>query len=233
MTTSVNPPYAPWDQRLCIAPHGDFFTALRDGSASIVTGTIDSFVPDGVQMSDGSVIKADVVVTATGLRLKLVGGIELSLDGEPVDLPAAYTYRGAMLSGVPNFAFCVGYINLSWTMRSDITARLVARILRRLIDTGSATVVPVPPADIGPGGPLLEMKSGYLARDAASMPRATTRYPWALAQNIVRDAWSTNRADLDDGLEWRTGASVPGAAALNAARSLTPRRPATPAACGR
>lgn len=213
----LTPPYDPWDQRLCIAPDGDFFDALRSDSVQIVTGTIDSFVPQGVAVRADSavddVVPADIIVTATGLRLKILGGIEVLLDGEPVDPSTAFTYRGAMLSGVPNFAFCVGYINLSWTMRSDLTARLVARILRRLVDSGSAVVMPVAPADIGPGGPLLDMQSGYLARAAASMPRATKRYPWAMAQNVVRDAWSTNRADLDDGLRWRPprtgGASGP------------------------
>ncbi|GMA40774.1 flavin-containing monooxygenase [Mobilicoccus caccae] len=199
----LTPPYDPWDQRLCIAPEGDFFTAIKDGTARIVTGTIESFVPEGVRMSDGTVVKADIVVTATGLRIKLMGGIDVSLDGRPVDVSEALVYRGAMLSGVPNLAFCVGYINLSWTMRSDLTARLVARVLRRFVDTGATQVVPVPPDDIGETGPLLDMKAGYLARAADSMPRATKRYPWTMAQNVVRDAWSTNRADLDDGLVWQ------------------------------
>lgn len=207
----LTPPYDPWDQRLCIAPHGDFFGALHRGSARIITGHIDHIVPEGVLVrAEGGrpeLVEADVIVTATGLRIKLLGGIDVTLDGEPLAAAGRFAYNGAMLSGVPNLAFSVGYINLSWTMRSDLTARFVARVLRRLVDSGSAVVVPELPDDLtglGPVGPLLDMQSGYLARAAATMPRATRRYPWAFAQNFVRDAWATNRADLDDGLRWRS-----------------------------
>lgn len=196
-----DPPYDPWDQRLCIAPRGDLFTAIRDGGASVVTGAIERIEPCGLRMADGSLVEADILVTATGLSIKLFGGIDLRLDGEPIDPARQYTYLGAMLSGVPNLGFCVGYINLSWTMRSDLTARLLARVLRRLLDTDMDMVLPVPPDDLGPGGPLMDLKSGYLARAAHLMPRTTTRYPWAMKQNVVHDSWSTNRADLDD-LHW-------------------------------
>lgn len=200
------PPYAPWDQRLCIAPRGDFFAAIKGGRAAVVTGRIERFVPEGLRMDDGRTVEADVVVTATGLQIQLLGGIALSLDGEPVRGEETVVYRGAMLGGVPNLAFCVGYINLSWTMRADMTARLVARILRRLVDTGAAYVIPDPPADLGRTGPLLDMQSGYLARAADLMPRSTDTYPWAMKQNFFADAWSTNRADLDDGLRWAAAA---------------------------
>lgn len=197
-----DPPYDPWDQRLCIAPRGDFFRALRDGGATMVTGHIERFVPEGLRLTDGRVVEADVVVTATGLQIQLLGGIEVSLDGVPVESAETVVYRGAMLGGVPNLAFCVGYINLSWTMRSDMSSRLIARILRRLVDSGARYVVPTPPANLGPTGPLLDMQSGYLARAADLMPRSTDTYPWAMKQNFFADAWSTNRADLDDGLHW-------------------------------
>src|SRR5690606_15578754 len=126
-----NPPYDPWDQRLCVTPNGDIFRAIKDGDASVVTARIDRFVPEGVRLEDGTVIEADIVVTATGLSIKILGGAALSVDGEPRDPAASYAYRGAMLSGLPNLAFCVGYINLSWTMRSDMTSRLVAQVIRR------------------------------------------------------------------------------------------------------
>lgn len=197
------PPYDPWDQRLCIAPDGDFFAAVRGGRAEIVTGTIDRVVPEGIRLSDGTLVEADVVVTATGLAIKVLGGARLSLDGVPTDAAEHVTYLGAMLDGIPNLAFSLGYINLSWTVRADMTARLVARVLRRLVDSGSDVVVPVRPADIGATHPIMDMPSGYLARGAHLMPRAADRYPWTMRQDVVRDAWSTNRADLDDGLEWR------------------------------
>lgn len=196
------PPYRPWEQRLCIAPDGDLYRAIRAGDASVVTGHIDRFVPEGVRLQSGEVIEADLVVTATGLRLKLLGGVALSVDGRAVDVAQACAYHGTMLSGLPNLAVCIGYINLSWTVRADVTARFIARVLRRLLDTGNDSVVPVAPDDLGPTGPFMDMQSGYLARAADQMPRTTQRYPWAFRQNVLHDTWATNRARLDEGLQW-------------------------------
>ncbi|MEU8663927.1 flavin-containing monooxygenase, partial [Actinoplanes philippinensis] len=196
------PPYNPWEQRMCIAPDGDLYRAVRSGRASVATGHIDRFVPEGVRLVNGDVIEADIVVTATGLRIKLLGGVTLSIDGEPVDVSKSCTYHGALLSGIPNFAVCIGYINLSWTVRADVTARLLARVLRKLLDTGSDAVVPVTPAGLGPTGPFMDMRSGYLARAADIMPRAGRRYPWAFRQNVFLDVWATNRTGLDEGLRW-------------------------------
>jgi len=197
-----NPPYGPWEQRLCIAPRGDLYAAIRDGEADVVTGHIDRFVAEGVRLTTGEVVPADVVVTATGLQVQLAGGIDISVGGVPVDVSTSYAYYGAMLSDVPNAAVCIGYINLSWTMRSDMTARFIAKVVRRLVDTRMDVVVPRVPADIGPSRPFMDMQSGYIARAAHLMPRTTRRYPWAVRQNVLVDAWETNRADLDDGLEW-------------------------------
>ncbi len=195
-----NPPYAPWDQRLCIVPDGDLFTAVRDGTASVVTARIDRFVPEGVQLEDGRTLPADVVVTATGLRIQLLGGVTIHRDGAPVDLSESVAWHGTLLSGLPNLAVCIGYINLSWTVRADLTARLLARLLRHMGDQGSTVVTPVVPADPGETFPFMRMDSGYLKRSAHLMPRATARYPWAIRQDVMADAWATNRADLTDGL---------------------------------
>ncbi|CUU59728.1 Predicted flavoprotein CzcO associated with the cation diffusion facilitator CzcD [Parafrankia irregularis] len=197
-----SPPYAPWDQRLCIAPEGDLFRVIRDGTASVVTGRIERFVPQGILLASGRVVEADIVVTATGLRIKLLGGVTVTVDGESVNLAKSYTYHGAMLSGLPNLAVSIGYINLSWTVRVDMTARLITRLLRRMIDQHMDAVVPVVPVDIEPGQPFMDMASGYLARAAATMPRATSRYPWAVRQNVMVDGWATSRADLANGLRW-------------------------------
>ncbi|BEL05109.1 NAD(P)/FAD-dependent oxidoreductase [Actinoplanes sichuanensis] len=196
------PPYNPWEQRMCIAPDGDLYRSIRAGDASVATGNIDRFVPEGIRLTDGDIVQADIVVTATGLRIKLLGGVTLSIDGEPVDVSKACTYHGALLSGLPNFSVCIGYINLSWTVRADVTARLIARVLRKLLDTGSDAVVPVVPDGIGPTGPFMDMQSGYLARAADIMPRAGRKYPWAFRQNVLLDVWATNRTGLDDGLHW-------------------------------
>jgi cation diffusion facilitator CzcD-associated flavoprotein CzcO len=197
-----SPPYAPWDERLCVVPDGDLFAAVRDGSASVVTGHIERFVPTGVRLTTGEVIEADIVVTATGLMVQLVGGIGVTVDGARVDPAACLSYYGAMLSGVPNLAFCIGYINASWTMRADLTARFVARVVERLVATGCDIVTPVAPTAPGPTTPFMDMQSGYLRRAAPLMPRVTTRYPWAARQNVLTDAWATNHADLDRGLAW-------------------------------
>ncbi|GGN72490.1 monooxygenase flavin-binding family protein [Actinoplanes lobatus] len=194
------PPYDPWEQRLCIAPDGDLFKAIRSGDASVVTGRIERFVPSGVRLENGSTVEADIIVTATGLRLRLLGGIAISVDGVAADLSQSHAYHGTLLSGLPNLAVCIGYINLSWTVRADLTARFVARLLRKLLDTGADSVVPSPPADLGPTGPFMDMQSGYLARAADLMPRVTRRYPWAFRQNVLLDSWATNRAKLDEGL---------------------------------
>lgn len=197
-----NPPYDPWDQRLCIVPGGDLFTAIRDGRASVVTGRIDRFVPEGIRLENAEVIEADIVVPATGLSLKLLGGIDLSVDGQHVAPSTTYAYLGAMLSGVPNFAFCVGYINLSWTMRSDMTAKFVARVVDRLKRGSADVVIPRVAGELADTHPIMDMESGYLRRGAHLMPRTTDTYPWAMRQNYLIDAWSTSRADLDDGLVW-------------------------------
>ncbi|MGD6980224.1 flavin-containing monooxygenase [Citricoccus zhacaiensis] len=204
------PPYDPWEQRLCVAPHGDLYAAIRAGRAGVVTGEVERFVPEGVRLADGRVVDADLVVTATGLRVLLLGGIEASVDGVGIDPATSYAYYGAMLSGVPNLTFCIGYVNQSWTLRSDMTARFTARVLRRLVDRGLDSVVPEVPDGIGPGHPLMaDLRSGYLVRAAHLMPRATDRYPWAMAQDVVRDGWATGHADLEEGLRWSRTARAP------------------------
>lgn len=196
------PPYNPWEQRLCVVPDGDLFRALRQSRAQVVTAHIDHFVADGIKLVDGGVVPADVIVTATGLRIKLLGGVELSIDGRAVDFSERYTWYGTMYSDVPNFAAVIGYINHSWTVRSDLTAKMIARILRRLRASQSTSVTPVTPATVGEGRPYMDMQSGYLSRAAAVMPRSTQNYPWSAKQNVLEDTWNTSRARLDDGLVW-------------------------------
>ncbi len=205
--THFAPPYNPWDQRLCVTPDGELFDSIRDGDASVVTGHIDRFVPEGVRLTTGDMVDADIIVTATGLKIRLLGGVDFSMDGEPLDLSTSYAWYGSMLSGIPNLAVCIGYINLSWTVRADLTARLVGRILERMRETGDSVVTPTAPESLDEGHPFMDMKSGYLTRAADTMPRATDDYPWAVRQNVVVDSWNTNRADLNNGLTW-SGASV-------------------------
>lgn len=196
------PPYNPWEQRLCVAPDGDLYTSIREGSVSVVTDHIDRFTRDGMRLQSGRTLEADVVVTATGLRIKLMGGVALTVDGEPADIADSHTYLGALLSGIPNLALCIGYFNLSWTVRADLTARFIARVLRRLLDSGADAVIPTLTAQPDASTPFLDMPSGYVARAADTMPRATARYPWAIRQNVMVDGWATNRARLRKDLVW-------------------------------
>ena len=180
------PSYDPWDQRLCFVPDGDLFAALRGGRASVVTDRIETFTPTGVRLASGREIDADVVVTATGLALQLFGGAGLSVDGREVDVPAAVAYRGAMLSGVPNLVFVIGYTNASWTLKVDLVADLLRRVLARRDALGATTVTPVGPPSQGLR-PLLDLQSGYVRRGLHLMPRTGARSPWRLRQNYLAD----------------------------------------------
>ncbi|BDZ48909.1 flavin-binding monooxygenase [Frondihabitans sucicola] len=181
------PAYDPWDERLCIVPDGDFFRAIRRGTAAVVTDGIDTFTRDGIRLASGDELPADVVVTATGLNLLLFGGMALSMDGEPFDPADRVTYKGMMLDGVPNLAFAIGYTNASWTLKIDLVARYVERILRFQDRHGARTVTPVAPADVGPLEPLIDLASGYIRRGIAQMPKQGRVAPWRLHQNYPRD----------------------------------------------
>jgi cation diffusion facilitator CzcD-associated flavoprotein CzcO len=189
------PPYDPWDQRLCAVPDGDFFSALKRRKASVVTGHVDSFVPEGVRLTDGRVLEADVVVTATGLRLLAFGGIAPSVDGEQVDLAHQFVWRGAMVTGLPNFAVCIGYTNASWTLRADLTSRLVCKVLRHLDEHGYAAVVPCPEGTLEER-PLLDLAAGYVQRSIGAFPKQGDRGVWRVRQNYLLDAATTMRTDL-------------------------------------
>jgi cation diffusion facilitator CzcD-associated flavoprotein CzcO len=189
------PTYQPWDQRLCVIPEGDLFTAIRDGRASVATGHIDRFVPEGIRLTTGEVLAADVVVSATGLLLLPVGGIEVVVDGEPVDAGRRMAYRGLMLSGVPNLAYCIGYTNASWTLRADLSSRYVCRLLAFMDRNDYAVATPVEPPD-GNRRPLLDLTSGYVRRALDRFPQQGDRDPWTVRQNYVLDLLTSPRADL-------------------------------------
>ncbi|MEV4493897.1 NAD(P)/FAD-dependent oxidoreductase [Micromonospora coxensis] len=181
-----SPRYDPWDQRLCVVPDGDLFRAVAAGRASVVTDTVDTFTPDGIRLGSGQELPADVVVTATGLQLLALGGMRLVVDGVDVDLARTVAYKGMMLSGVPNFAMTIGYTNASWTLKADLVATYVNRLLRHLDDTGQQIVTPLAPADSA-RVPLIDLKSGYVLRSLDVLPQQGTRAPWRLYQNYARD----------------------------------------------
>lgn len=197
--THFRPTYDPWDQRLCLVPDGDLFRAISDGSASVVTDTIRTFTETGIELASGEHLDADVVVTATGLELLLFGGAELSVDGRVVEPSETMAYRAMMLSGVPNFAFTIGYTNASWTLKADLVSEYVVRVLRRMRAEGRRTVVPTPDDSVG-RAPLMDFDAGYVRRAAHLLPHQGTSAPWRLKQNYPYDAVQLRRSRLDDGV---------------------------------
>jgi monooxygenase len=213
------PPYDPWDQRLCAAPGGDLFHAVRSGRAEVVTDRIATFVPEGIRLASGRVLPADLVVTATGLRLSAFGGMRLTVDGRRVELPKEYVWNGAMVTGVPNFAACIGYTNAPWTLRADLTHRLVCRVLRWMDEHDYAAVVPRVDGELA-HRPLLDLSSGYVRRSIADFPRQGHRAPWRVRQNYLLDSLTTLRTDLA-----RTLAVTPAGARVGSGVPVAPGGP--------
>jgi cation diffusion facilitator CzcD-associated flavoprotein CzcO len=180
------PPYDPWDQRLCVVPNGDLFKVLRQGKASVVTDQIDRFVDKGILLKSGQVLESDIVITATGLNLRLFGGMQMSVDGAPVDMSKHISYKGLMFSDLPNFSNTLGYTNASWTLKADLIAEYVCRVINHMDKTGTRIAMPRRTADVRPA-PLLDMSSGYVARAEATLPKGADRAPWKLYQNYALD----------------------------------------------
>jgi cation diffusion facilitator CzcD-associated flavoprotein CzcO len=194
------PRYDPWDQRLCVVPDGDFFAAMRTGQASVVTGTIDTFTGDGIRLTDGTELPADIVVTATGLTMVAYGEIAMSVDGRSIESGELHVYKGMMFSDVPNMAWCVGYTNASWTLRADLTSQYVCRLLnymtRHRIDIATPHLDESQPES---DDPLMDLSSGYVQRAAAVLPRQGARRPWRMRNNYLTDLPVMRLGRIDDG----------------------------------
>jgi monooxygenase len=210
--THFAPAYDPWDQRMCFVPDGDLFAALAAGRAEVVTDTIETFTGHGVRLSSGRHLDADVVVTATGLNLLAIGGMAVTVDGRPVDLARTVAYKGMMLSGVPNFALTIGYTNASWTLKADLVAGYVCRLLRHMDAHGYRVATPLSP----PGGgvePIIDLKSGYVLRSVHLLPRQGASAPWRLHQNYARDLRMMRHGPVqDEGIAFAPGRRRAGAA---------------------
>jgi cation diffusion facilitator CzcD-associated flavoprotein CzcO len=200
IATHFTPRYNPWDQRLCLVPDGDLFATIRAGRASVVTDTIERFTADGLRLGSGRDLAADVIVTATGLRLKLLGGVAVEVDGEPVDLSRAVSYKGMMFSDVPNLALALGYTNASWTLKCELTARYVCRLLAHMQARGWDSCTPRRPAEGVEEAPLLGLTSGYITRAAGMLPRQGAKAPWRLHQNYAMDMAALRFGALRDGV---------------------------------
>jgi cation diffusion facilitator CzcD-associated flavoprotein CzcO len=213
---AFTPPYNPWEQRLCLVPDEDLFRAMRAGKASIITGHIAKFEKNGVLLADGQFLPADIVVTATGLKLAVAGKIAISVDGEPVVFNERFYYKGCMFSNLPNFAVVFGYLNASWTLRADINADYVCRVLEHMRATGSTIATPVltPEAEARIiEDDVFDFSSGYIQRSKHIMPRNSVAYPWRLNQEYVVDRKRMRSDPLVDGILAFTVASVDARAA--------------------
>jgi monooxygenase len=196
--THFKPAYNPWDQRLCLVPDGDLFAAIRDGQASVVTDRIATFTGTGLRLESGAELAADIVVTATGLRMLALGGIELTVDGEPVRLPETMAYKGMMLSGVPNAAFTIGYTNASWTLKADLVSEFTCRLLRHMDARGYDVCVPVNDDPTVTERPLLDFAAGYVLRSIDQFPKAGSRAPWRLGMSYLSDVVTLRHGRIKD-----------------------------------
>jgi cation diffusion facilitator CzcD-associated flavoprotein CzcO len=193
------PEYNPWDQRLCLVPDSDLFKSIRDGQATIVTDQIDTFTETGLQLKSGEHLEADIIVTATGLVLKLMSGLQLTVDGVPVELPKTITYKGMMYSDVPNFASALGYTNASWTLKCDLTSEYVCRLLKHMDQHGYAQCTPrMNDTELTPE-PAIDFTSGYVLRALHTLPQQGSKTPWRLHQNYVKDLSMLRFGRVDDG----------------------------------
>jgi cation diffusion facilitator CzcD-associated flavoprotein CzcO len=194
------PKYNPWDQRLCAVPSGDMFRVLKQGKASVVTDHIDRFTANGIRLRSGEELKADIIITATGLELQLFGGMQVTVDGQAVNMADKLNYKGLMFNDMPNLSYTFGYTNASWTLKADLIAEYVCRLLKHMDATGTRICMPrqldptVKPDD------FLDMTSGYVQRALAILPKSGNKAPWKLHQNYALDMNQLRRGAVDDGV---------------------------------
>lgn len=187
--THLSPSYNPWDERLCMTPDADLYQAITHGKADIVTDRIDRIIPTGIQLASGKTLDADIIISATGLNILAIGGMTLTVDGNAVILADTLTYKGMMLDGVPNFAMTIGYTNASWTLKADLVARYMGRVLRYMDRHHHDTITPHADPSVRSGDlvSLIDLQSGYVQRGIHDLPRQGAKAPWRLHQNYVRD----------------------------------------------
>lgn len=207
--THFTPRYDPWDQRLCLVPDSDLFKAIASGKAEIATGQIETFTEKGIKLESGEELEADLIVTATGLNLLFLGGMRLAVDGVEPEIGKSFTYKGMMLDGVPNFAFTIGYTNASWTLKADLTAEFVCRLLNHMEAGRYDTCVPEASDPSLTEEPLLDFTSGYVLRSLDKLPKQGSKEPWKLRQNYPVDLRTLRYGPLEDGAMRFSRSAVP------------------------
>jgi len=193
------PRYNPWDERLCAVPNGDLFKVLRKGKASVVTDHIDTFTAKGIRLKSGTELEADIIITATGLDLQMLGGAQLTVDGQPYDLSKSMNYKGLMFQDLPNMAMVFGYTNASWTLKADLTSEYVCRLLKYMDKNGLRQCTPRNHAGVQPE-PFLNMASGYIQRAIGKLPQQGTVAPWKVYMNYAMDLAAMRYKSVDDGV---------------------------------
>jgi monooxygenase len=196
--THFNPPYNPWDQRMCLVPDDDLFQAIAAGSASVVTDRIETFTETGLKLASGAELQADLIVTATGLNMLPLGGIQLTVDDRRVELPETIAYKGMMLGGVPNLAFSIGYTNASWTLKAELTCEYVCRLLNHMDSRGYRICTPRNRDPSLKPEPFIDFSSGYILRTIDQFPRQGSRPPWRLYQNYPLDILKLRFGEIED-----------------------------------
>ncbi|HEY9236828.1 MULTISPECIES: flavin-containing monooxygenase [Phenylobacterium] len=197
--THFTPRYNPWDQRLCLVPDADLFDAIKAGTASVVTDHIETFTEGSLKLKSGQELEADIIVSATGLKLQLLSGLEVSVDGQRIDMARTMTYKGMMYGGVPNLASAFGYTNASWTLKCDLTCEYVCRLLNHMDRIRARQCVPIPDPSVGEA-PWLDFTSGYVQRALDQFPKQGVKKPWKLHQNYALDLVSLRFGRVDDGV---------------------------------
>jgi monooxygenase len=198
--THFTPRYNPWQQRLCLVPDGDLFRSIREGRSSVVTNQIDTFTEKGIRLQDGSELEADMIVTATGLSLQVMGGASLAVDGKAIEPAKLMSYKGMMYSDIPNLASAMGYTNASWTLKCDLTCEYVCRLINYMDRHGYRACVPRQTDPSVTEVPWIDFTSGYVQRSVAKFPKQGSKRPWKLYQNYALDIVSLRFGKIDDGI---------------------------------
>jgi monooxygenase len=203
--THFKPRYNPWDERLCVVPEGDLFKAIGDGRASVVTDHVETFTEKGIRLRSGKELEADVVVTATGLNLLVLGGLQILVDGKEKQISETVGYKGMMFSGIPNLCLALGYTNASFTLKTDLVADYICRLLKHMDAHGYRVATPRAPDPSVDLEPFIDLKSGYVLRSLDQLPKQATRRPWRLHQNYAQDIRLLRKGPLDDEMEFSRG----------------------------
>ena len=206
--THFKPRYNPWDERLCVVPDADLFKAIGSGKAEVVTDHVETFTEKGIRLQSGKELEADIIVTATGLNLLVFGGLQLLVDGKEKQLSETVGYKGMMFSGVPNMCMAMGYTNASFTLKTDLVADYVCRLLKHMDANGYRVATPKAPGPDIETEPFIDLKSGYILRSLDQLPKQATAHPWRLHQNYAQDIRLLRKGPIDDEIEFSRGGTA-------------------------